>query len=126
MNNDRLFYQKHIFCCGNERPAGHPRGCCKEKGGVELRNYMKARVKEEGIGNTRVNMAGCLDRCELGPVMVIYPDGDWYTFASKDDVDEIIAALKNNTKAARLLLAKDQTALNPDQKPHTGQKGTGA
>ncbi len=104
-----MFYKTHIFCCTNERPAGHPRGCCKERGAEPLRNYMKARLKELGVADTRVNVAGCLDRCELGPVMVIYPDGIWYTYKTKEDVDEIIEQhIKNNQPVARLLLRDDQ------------------
>jgi (2Fe-2S) ferredoxin len=110
------YYQKHIFCCDNERPAGHPRGCCKERGGETLRNYLKARVKEEGIEGVRVNKAGCLDRCEMGAVMVIYPEGTWYTFASKEDVEEIIEShLKKGTPVDRLLLKTDQKELTPQQ-----------
>jgi (2Fe-2S) ferredoxin len=51
---------------------------------------MKARVKELGISKTRINNAGCLDRCELGPCIVIYPDGVWYSCKSKEDIDAII------------------------------------
>lgn len=53
---------------------------------------MKARVKELGIESTRVNASGCLDRCELGPVMVIYPEGVWYNYTNTDDIDEIITS----------------------------------
>src|SRR5690349_21653830 len=70
-----LFYASHVFCCTNTRPAGHPRGCCSEKGAEKLRNYMKVRAKELGLRTTRINAAGCLDRCEFGPTMVIYPEG---------------------------------------------------
>ena len=45
----KLFYQAHVFVCTNERPAGHPRGCCKDKGSEKLRDYMKARAKELGL-----------------------------------------------------------------------------
>ncbi len=58
-----------------------------------MRDYAKQRVKQLGlVGKTsvRVNTAGCMDRCSLGPVLVIYPEGIWYTYASKEDVDEII------------------------------------
>jgi len=114
-----LFFQHHVFCCNNERPAGHPRGCCKHKGGESLRNYMKARVKEEGIPGARVNISGCLDRCELGPVMVIYPDGVWYTYSSPADVDDIIEShLKNGKIVDRLVLANDQKELRPGQRPN--------
>jgi (2Fe-2S) ferredoxin len=85
-----LFYRAHVFCCTNERPEGHPRGCCKGRGSERLRNYMKARAKELGLKDVRINAAGCLDRCELGPSMVIYPEGVWYTVRTPEDVDEIL------------------------------------
>lgn len=99
------FYQRHVFVCTNDRPEGHPRGCCKSKGGVELRDYMKARAKEAGLGRVRINNAGCLDRCELGPSLVIYPEGVWYSPKTKDDVDEIIAThLVKGGRVARLMM----------------------
>lgn len=84
------FYRRHVFCCVNERPPGHPRGCCSEKGSIRLRNYMKARAKALGLDDVRVNASGCLDRCELGPTMVIYPEGVWYVYRTQEDVDEIL------------------------------------
>ncbi len=85
-----LFYRKHVFCCINERPEGHPKGCCKHKGSERLRNYMKARAKELGLSDVRINTSGCLDRCALGPSVVIYPEGVWYTVRTAEDVDEIL------------------------------------
>jgi (2Fe-2S) ferredoxin len=85
-----LFYKAHVFVCTNEREPGHPRGCCKEKGSVDLRDYMKAKAKELGIKNVRINNAGCLDRCELGPNMVIYPDGVWYRATNFEEIDEVL------------------------------------
>ena len=84
------YYRRHVFCCINERPDGHPRGCCLEKGAVRLRNYMKARAKELGLADVRINASGCLDRCELGPTMVIYPEGVWYSYRTLEDADEIL------------------------------------
>jgi len=84
------FYRCHVFCCENQRPEGHPRGCCSGRGSVRLRNYMKARAKELGLGDVRINSAGCLDRCELGPTVVIYPEGVWYHYETLEDVDEIL------------------------------------
>lgn len=51
---------------------------------------MKSRVKEKAIRKTRINSAGCLDRCELGPCMVVYPEGVWYACHNEKDVDEVI------------------------------------
>jgi len=102
---DTLFYRSHVFCCGNQRPDGHKRGCCATKGGDRLRNYMKNRVKELGIEGVRVNGAGCLDRCELGPCIVIYPEGVWYAPKTEADIDEIIAThLQQGGRVARLML----------------------
>ncbi len=116
MSNDELFFRQHIFCCTNERPPDNPRGSCKARGAEPLRNYLKARVKELGIEGVRVNGAGCLDRCELGPTMVIYPEGIWYTYASREDVEEIIEShVKNGKPVERLLLTADQKEPRADR-----------
>jgi len=103
-----LFYEVHVFCCINERPAGHPRGCCKAKGSEKLRDYMKARAKEFGLFRVRINASGCLDRCELGPTMVIYPEGVWYSVQTREDVDEILQRhVIGGGRVERLMLKPD-------------------
>jgi (2Fe-2S) ferredoxin len=105
-----LFFKAHVFCCTNTRPPGHPKGCCTEKDSEKLRNYMKARAKELGIADVRINAAGCLDRCELGPTMVIYPEGVWYTYRDTADIDEILQThLIGGGRVARLMLQPSQT-----------------
>jgi len=100
-----LYYRKHVFCCVNERPAGHPRGCCKAKGAEKLRNYMKARAKELGLADVRINQSGCLDRCELGPTMVIYPEGVWYSCATAADIEEVLQVhIRQGGRVHRLML----------------------
>jgi (2Fe-2S) ferredoxin len=102
------YYAAHVFCCTNERPAGHPRGCCKAKGSEKLRDYMKARAKEFGLSRVRINSSGCLDRCELGPTMVIYPEGVWYHVETREDVDEILRKhLIEGGRVTRLMLKPD-------------------
>ena len=102
------FYEAHVFCCINERPAGHPRGCCKAKGSEKLRDYMKARAKEFGLSHVRINTSGCLDRCELGPTVVIYPEGVWYCMRTREDVDEVLQRhLIEGGRVERLLLKPD-------------------
>jgi len=99
------YYRLHVFCCTNERPPGHPRGCCKEKGAEKLRNYMKARAKELGLADVRINNAGCLDRCELGPTMVIYPEGVWYSCKTPADIDEVLVThVQQGGRVPRLML----------------------
>ncbi len=71
-----------------------------------MRDYAKSRIKELGLAgkdSVRINQAGCLDRCEEGPVLVVYPEGVWYTYVDQDDVDEIIEKhLKNGVIVKRL------------------------
>ncbi|MGQ0663439.1 MAG: (2Fe-2S) ferredoxin domain-containing protein [Pseudomonadota bacterium] len=91
--------------CHNERPADHPRGCCKAKGSEALREHMKARAKELGLKRVRINLSGCLDRCELGPSMVIYPEGVWYSPKTTEDIDEILARhVVEGGRVARLMM----------------------
>ena len=85
-----LYYARHVFCCTNERVPGHPRGCCKEKGSIPLRDHLKARAKDLKLTGVRINASGCLDRCELGPTMVIYPEGVWYRYDNEADLEEIL------------------------------------
>ncbi len=85
------FYKHHVFFCLNKRDP--PRECCANRGAAQMREYAKKRVKElelSGPGKVRINEAGCLDRCEEGPVIVVYPEGVWYTYVDKQDIDEII------------------------------------
>jgi (2Fe-2S) ferredoxin len=106
---DRPYYRMHVFVCVNTRPQGHPRGCCAGQGAEKLRDYMKVRVKELGLPGTRINAAGCLDRCELGPTLVIYPEGVWYGYRSREDIDEILQThLVEGGRVERLLLHPDQ------------------
>ncbi len=85
------YFDVHVFVCCNRRPEGHRRGSCAAKGSEKLRDYMKARARELGIARVRVNAAGCLDRCELGPCVVIYPEGVWYRVERPEDVDAVLA-----------------------------------
>jgi len=104
------YFRCHVFCCMNERPPGHERGCCKEKGAIRLRNYLKARVKELDLEGVRINQSGCLDRCELGPVLVIYPEGVWYHYRSIEDAEEILQThLVKGGRVERLMLHPDDT-----------------
>lgn len=87
------YYRKHLFFCVNDRGPDAERPSCNRCGSAAIRDYAKKRVKELGLsgkGNIRVNQAGCLDRCEEGPVCVVYPEGTWYTYIDEEDVDEII------------------------------------
>jgi (2Fe-2S) ferredoxin len=89
--SDKPYYEQHVFICTNQREDGRP--CCADRGALEVQTYAKRRLKAldmNGQGKVRINKSGCLDRCEEGPVMVIYPQGTWYTYVDMHDIDEII------------------------------------
>lgn len=86
------FFKHHVFFCCNQRPEGE--NCCNNHGASCVQAYAKNRTGELGLkgdGKTRINKAGCLGRCDEGPVMVVYPEGVWYTYVDESDVDEIIS-----------------------------------
>ncbi len=100
------YYQHHVFFCTNCRDG--ERECCADKGACEARAYVKTRIKELGLngpGRVRINSAGCLDRCEEGPIVVIYPEEVWYTYVDREDLDEIIEShLVGGQVVERLLI----------------------
>src|SRR5665647_1946430 len=91
------FYKRHIFFCLNERKNGEQ--CCAQHQAQEAFERCKTQVKAAGLageGKVRVNKAGCLDRCAVGPVAVVYPEAVWYTYVDNADIDEIVEShLKN-------------------------------
>lgn len=100
-------YKYHVFFCTNQRGAGE--ACCNQYNAAEIRDYAKAKIKELGLsgqGGIRVNSAGCLGRCESGPVIVVYPQEVWYTYIDRQDVDEIISEhLQHDRIVSRLVIS---------------------
>ena len=102
-------FTHHIFVCENKRPDGHPRGCCADKGSVELRQLFKKKIKELGLkAEVRANAAGCLDACEFGTTVLIYPEQVWYGAVQQSDVEEIIESHIINNKPVERLKIKDK------------------
>ncbi len=108
MTGGRPFFRHHVFYCTNKRPENHLRGSCAHKESVKLRNYMKARAKEMGLEGVRINSAGCLDRCERGPVLVVYPEEIWYRCRTREDIDAVLTGhLRDGIPVERLMLGAD-------------------
>lgn len=107
-------FDEHLFVCGNQRSTGHPRGCCDPDGTDRLRNELKSQLKMWGLPNcVRVNKAGCLDQCEHGPVLVIYPRGIWYGGVTVEDVPRIIETTIINGQVLEDLVIAESCLNNP-------------
>jgi (2Fe-2S) ferredoxin len=115
-------FEKHIFICGNQRPEGHPRGCCDPAAKGELQKLFKQKLAERGLkGRVRANKAGCLDQCEHGPNLVVYPEGVWYGRVTPGDVDEIIEShIVGGKPVERLRLA--DSCINTASCEHRARK----
>ncbi len=115
-------FTHHIFVCGNVREAGHKRGCCDPQGNQALRDAFKKELKAAGSGaTTRANHAGCLDQCEHGPTVVIYPAGIWYGRVTIEDVPRIVATTIVAGEVVPDLLIPDECLNNPGC-PHRAGK----
>ena len=91
VNAAMTYYKQHVFFCTNLREDGS--ACCQKFDAQAMRDYAKSRTKALGLagaGKVRINSAGCLDRCAEGPVLVVYPEGVWYSYVDKEDIDEIL------------------------------------
>lgn len=102
-------FEKHIFVCGNQRAAGHPRGCCDPNATKELQVLFKQKLVEQGLkGTVRANHAGCLDQCEHGPTVVVYPEAVWYGGVQASDVAEIVTSHIIGGKPVERLIIPDE------------------
>jgi (2Fe-2S) ferredoxin len=99
-------FDKHLFICTNQRAAGHPRGCCDPAASEALQKAFKKALAERGLNrHVRANKSGCLDQCEHGPTVVVYPDAVWYGGVTEADIAEIVDRhLAGGVPVARLRL----------------------
>ena len=103
-----MIYTKHIFICTNQRPEGAAKPSCGEEHGMALVTEFKKQVKEKGLSvEIRAQKTGCLDVCDFGPALVVYPDGVFYQHVQISDVAEIVEEhLIANKVVERLVLLK--------------------
>lgn len=115
-------FERHIFVCCNQRPEGHPRGCCDPTAQAQLQLAFKQKLSALGLKHkVRANKSGCLDQCEHGPNVVVYPDAVWYGRVTAADVDEIIESHILGGKPVERLIIPD-SCLNADSCPHRAPK----
>jgi|SRR5579859_2990251 len=111
-------FERHVFVCHNQRPADAPRTSCTTDGKSDLHARLQQLSKEAGLGGrVRINKSGCLDQCEHGPMMVVYPEAVWYGNLKPEDADSIVAEhLVGGRPVERLVVAEG--CLNTKSCPH--------
>jgi (2Fe-2S) ferredoxin len=115
-------FEHHIFICTNRRPQENPRGCCDPEGLGALQLVFKKELAVRGQkAGIRANKAGCLDQCEHGPTVVIYPEAVWYGGVRPEDVQEIIEShIIKGEPVERLRLAEE--CINTPQCAHKSSR----
>jgi (2Fe-2S) ferredoxin len=113
-------FERHVFVCQNVRPEGAPRPSCTTDGKSDLLPQLQQFTKAAGLGATvRINKAGCLDQCEHGPTVVVYPEAVWYGHVQPSDAEEIVREhLVGGRPVERLRLADE--CVNTKSCPHRG------
>ncbi|HEX8926066.1 MAG TPA: ferredoxin, partial [Terriglobales bacterium] len=87
----------------------------------ELQKAFKKALSLRGIRNVRANRAGCLDQCEHGPVVVVYPEAVWYGNVHPQDVEEIVEQHIIEGRPVERLRIVDE-CLNAQHCPHRPRK----
>ena len=100
-------FDKHVFVCENKREDNHPRKCCSRKNNTNIKAMFKKELEKKQHMNIRINSAGCLDFCEQGPTVVIYPESIWYSIKNPGkDIPEIVEEHLINGKTVERCLIK--------------------
>lgn len=113
-------FERHVFVCHNVRPEGAPRPSCTADGKSELHTQLQQLTKAAGLGPlVRINKSLCLDQCEHGPTVVVYPEAVWYGRVQPQDAAEIVSEhLVAGRPVERLRIA--DACLNTKSCPHRG------
>jgi (2Fe-2S) ferredoxin len=120
-------FTHHIFICCNQRSAGHPRGCCDPDGAEALRNAFKLEVKRRGLGPlVRANKSGCLEQCEHGPTVAIYPQAIFYGGVTLAEVGRIVEETIVGGRVLEDLRIADACLNNPDCEHVRGRRSVGS
>jgi (2Fe-2S) ferredoxin len=96
--------QYHIFVCASFRTSGEPKGVCNKKGSPDLLQYLQSEIGDRGLDAT-VSTTGCLNVCEKGPIMIVYPQGWWYYEVTEEKIDEILDSLAEGSPVNEYLMA---------------------
>ncbi len=93
----------HIFVCASFRVAGEAKGVCHRKDSTGLLQYLQSELSDRDMSDVQVSTTGCLNLCEKGPVMIVYPENHWYGEITEEKIDDILDRMQEGQPAEGLL-----------------------
>ncbi len=76
--------RSHVLVCGGTG--------CTSSGSPAIREHLENELKKQGLDEEiKVVQTGCFGLCALGPIMIVYPEGTFYSRVTEDDVTEIVS-----------------------------------
>jgi (2Fe-2S) ferredoxin len=99
--------QKHVFVWVQSRPPAHPKGSCGagRNSGALLQSFIGELDRRSLWGRIAITSAGCLGPCDLGPNVLVYPDGILYSGVTAEDIPALIDEHLLGDKPVERLLA---------------------
>ena len=103
-------YRSHVLVCGGTG--------CSSSGSAKLIERFEEQLKEKGLDKeVKVVRTGCFGLCEAGPVVIVYPEGTFYSRVKVEDVDEIVSEhLLKGRKVQHLVYVDHKTHESSVQK----------
>ncbi|MBQ6287654.1 MAG: NADH-quinone oxidoreductase subunit NuoF [Clostridia bacterium] len=103
-------YRSHVLVCGGTG--------CSSSGSAKLIERFEEQLKEKGLDKeVKVVRTGCFGLCEAGPVVIVYPEGTFYSRVKEEDVDEIVSEhLLKGRKVQHLVYVDHKTHESSVQK----------
>ena len=80
--------ERYVFVCLNQRPAGHPKGSCLDRGAADVFNALREEQGRRLLTGVKVVATGCMEGCLAGPALLVHPDNVWYGAVTEADVPE--------------------------------------
>ena len=91
MEAKKVPFKKVLFVCTNTREGGRVACANPGRGGDAILHALKDAVKDLKLkGKVRVARSGCMDLCELGPNLMVWPEGTWIQGVKEADIPELI------------------------------------
>lgn len=110
-------FRHHVFVCTQEKPDGAT--CCAAGGSAKVLETLHRELGAAGLSDdVQVSSCGCLGLCESGPVMIVYPQGTWYTKLTAEAIPEIVDRHLQHDETAAKYVRDDTAAMKAEILEH--------